>query len=329
MNINFLIKRMSEFVIVIIIGFIIVQATTFGLRFGRKSFVISSRHSPLAERLKKHVSVLATDIGDRNIFSYQNLNKAAEYIAGELTSFGYQVDFQEYTAQGKSFRNIIAVRKGTSKSRETILVGAHYDTCLNVGADDNASGVAALLELARYFSQTAVDRDVKFVAFVNEEPPFYETELAGNTVYAKAARAAGEDIKAALIFEMVGYFSERRFSQRYPPLLGPFFPNKGDFIVVVGNFPSFVLVRKISSIFGRETGFPVVAAVMPSWVPGVTFSDHYAFWQQGYSAVMFTDTAFYRNPNYHKNSDTAETLNYAYMAEFVEGMKLVVQKLAQ
>src|SRR3990172_8177443 len=157
----------------------------------------------LAESLKNHVYVLSHDIGDRNVFSYRMLERSAEYIAGQFASFGYKVEFQEYTFEDKSFKNIIATKKGEQKPGEVIIIGAHYDTCFNVGADDNASGVAALLELARYFAPRSPQRTIKFIAFVNEEPPFFETEWTGSQVYAKAAKAKNENIKAALIFEML------------------------------------------------------------------------------------------------------------------------------
>lgn len=323
-------KKIGKLILVAIITLLVVKVTTFGWRpSGPAVFIPEKKLLPLAENLKGHVTVLSHEIGDRSVYRYDQLDKAERYITVRLMSYGYTVEFQKYTVSGREFKNIVATKQGTAYPYEYVLVGAHYDTCFNVGADDNASGVAGLLELARAFSKQEVKRSIKFVAFVNEEPPFFKTGAMGSMVYARAARAKDEDIIAVLILESVGYYSHKPYSQRYPPLLGLFLPNKGDFIGLVGNFPSQWLLTSVASNFRIHSSLPMEALTLPAFIPAVTFSDHYSFWKEGYPAVMITDTAFYRNPNYHKDSDSYETLDYQAMAELVNGLKGVLEELTQ
>ena len=221
-------------------------------------------------------------------------------------------------------RNIIAKKTGKVKPDEIIIVGAHYDTCFNPGADDNASAIAGLLELASLLADGEYCRTVRFVAFVNEEPPFFKTEDMGSFVYARQAKQESEDIKAVLILEMIGYYSDKTFSQRYPLFLGPFYPNRANFIAVVGNFTNRRLVQKVASHLKDNSRILIRPVVLFDFVPGVDFSDHWSFWQMGISSVMITDTAFYRYRHYHSNSDTFEKLDYQKIAELVEGLESVL-----
>lgn len=271
--------------------------------------------------LKAHVVRLARDIGDRSVFRYERLLEARDYIAAELAASGYAVEFQEFTSSGRAVHNVIAEKRGTSEPDRIIVVGAHYDTCFNPGADDNASAVAGMLELARFLAGKDADRTVRFVAFVNEEPPFFKGDEMGSRVYARRARRRDDDIRAAVILESIGYYSDRLNSQRYPPLLGPFFPNRGNFIAVVGNRSSRDLVSSLSEGFRKKTSFPIETIAAFGFVPGIDLSDHWAFWKEGYPAVMVTDTAFFRNPHYHRPTDTYEKLDYDRMAEVVKGLK--------
>ncbi len=318
------IKRLIKFTAITVV---LVYVTTFGWRFWGGNLSLSSKGTPLSVELKKHVLVLSEDIGDRSTYNYKNLLKAQDYIAGKLESYGYKIEFQNYTVEGKDFKNIIAVKTGSESPGQVVLVGAHYDTCFNPGADDNASGVSVMLALAKYFTGKDTKKTLKFVAFVNEEPPFFRTDFTGSSVYVKSAKSNNENIEGALILEMVGYFTDGLFSQKYPPLLGPFLPNRGNFIAVIGNFPSFNLVWKMRSFFKGYAAFPVEAMLFPSWVPGVNYSDNYEFWRNGYPAVMLTDTAFYRNPNYHTDKDVHGTLNYDRMADFVLGLGSFLNQL--
>lgn len=283
----------------------------------------------LADKLQNHVYKLAGEIGDRSIYKYYNLNEAADYITNQFVSLGYTVEFQEYKAEGKAVKNIIAVKQGLNKAQEVVIVGAHYDSAFNPGADDNASGSAGLLELARLVKDSRPARTIKFIAFVNEEPPFFQTEEMGSRVYARNAKAGKEDIKAVIVLEMLGYYSDKPKSQAYPLFLDLFYPNKGNFIAVVGNFSSYSLVRKVVKAFQKHASFPVESLTAPSIVTGVDFSDHWSFWKEGYKAVMITDTAFYRNHNYHTSSDTFDTLNYDKMAEVTAGLAAVINELAK
>ena len=281
------------------------------------------------EALRATVTALASGIGPRDLFNNKaNLLKAEGYIISRLRAAGYKVEFQEYLSAGVKVKNLIAVKRGVSTPAEIIIVGAHYDTFDNPGADDNASGVAGLLELAEYAAGNNFSRTVKFIAFANEEPPFFKDKDMGSAVYARAAAGRKEEIKAALVLEMIGYFSERRLSQRSPPLIGPFFPGRGNFIAQVSNFASRELAAANDKAFRAASSLPLRTVTLPAFVPGVDYSDHRSFWKAGYKAVMFTDTAFYRNANYHKASDLPATLNYEYMAAFLDGMKGIVDDLA-
>ena len=319
------ILKTTIFIIIIIISLLL---SMIGWQPLKKSFVPNKKKNlQLAENLKNHVYKLSHLIGDRSVFKYDKLNEAAEYIAEQFSKNGYKVDFQEYRVLNKTVKNIIATKVGNSESQAIIIVGAHYDTCSNPGADDNASAVAGLLELARTMASKPTERTIKFIAFVNEEPPFFKTKEMGSYVYAKEARERKEKIKAVIILEMIGYYTDKRFSQKYPPFFGPFYPNKGNFIGVVGNFKSKWLVRQVSSSFKKQSSFPIKSMTTFAFIPGVDFSDHWSFWKENYDAVMITDTAFYRNSNYHKNSDTYDTLNYHNIAEVVEGFNTVLMDL--
>jgi len=274
----------------------------------------------LSERLKKHVYKLSHEIGERNMQKYANLNKAADYITDQFRSFGYNVDFQVYRAHKKDFKNIVVTKKGNVKPDEIIIFGAHYDTKKNPGADDNASAVSGLLEIARSLYDKPTGRTVKFIAFTNEEPPFFKGKSMGSRVYTKAAFKNKDDIKGALILEMIGYYSSKPRSQRYPPGFNFFYPSTGNFIGVVGDFKSKRLVKHTVSSFRRTSNFPIKWIVAWSLVVGIGISDDWSFWKEGYPVVVITDTAYFRNPNYHKRSDTYDTLDYMSMSCVVKGL---------
>lgn len=283
----------------------------------------------LADKLRQHVYKLAHEIGDRSVYIYKELNDAAAYITGQFKQYGYDVEFQDYTVGDKTVKNIIATKAGKQTPEEMIIIGAHYDTCFNPGADDNASAVAGLLELSRYMFDKQTNRTIRFIAFTNEEPPFFKTEKMGSRVYAREAKARGEKIKAVLVLESIGYYSDKPHSQSYPPFFRLFYPDKGNYIAVVGNFNSRWLVNKVVSSFKRHSDFPIKSTVMFSFVPGIDWSDHWSFWKEGYPAVMVTDTAIYRNPNYHGSGDTYEKLDYDRLAEVVRGLNTVLAELSK
>lgn len=308
---------------------VIVKFTTFGWQGLWRAPEFSLSDNSLPDRLKGHVFKLSEEIGERSIFRYPQLTQAADYITGQFREHGLSVEFQEYFLYEKRAKNIIAQIPGIKKPEEIIIVGAHYDTCFNPGANDNASGVAALLELAGLMSKEKNSRTIRFIAFANEEPPFFKTKDMGSYVYASRAREQGENIKAAVILEMIGYYSDRLFSQRYPVFLGFFYPNRANFIAVVGNPANRGLVRKINGCFKKNSRIPIRSAVLFDFVPGVDFSDHWSFWQNGFPAAMITDTSFYRYSQYHGNSDTYEKLDYRSAAAVIEGLKPVLSGLAE
>ena len=285
-----------------------------------------SKNAQLIENLKSHVKVLSSQIGERNIKKYEKLEAAADYIINEFRTYGYEVRMQEYAVDGYKVNNIIALKKGTENMKEKVVVGAHYDSSITPGADDNASGVAGLLELARSIAKEQINSDIEFVGFVNEEPPYFKTEQMGSKVYAKKEKDKNTKIKVAIILEMLGYYSNNLGSQKYPPPLGIVYPNRGNFLLVVGNKDSKELVNAFSKSFKSNSELPIKTISIN--VQGTDFSDNWSFWQEGYKAIMVTDTAFYRNSNYHKEGDTYGTLNYEYMAEGIQGILSSVFRIA-
>ncbi len=284
----------------------------------------------LKTNLKKHVIELCDEIGERNYIYYASLEEAADYIASEFKKYGYDLQMQSYDIEDREYQNIIATKKGSAKPQEVVIIGAHYDSVIgSPGANDNGSGVSALLELARLTSGAETNRTVKFIAFVNEEPPFFLSSDMGSRVYARDAKKRSEDIKAMLCLETIGYYSERRNSQSYPLFYGFFYPDQANFIGVVGNFASRSLVAEVTDTFRENSDFSMESIVAPAFVPGVNFSDQDSFWRYGYKAVMITDTAFYRYPYYHTMEDTYEKIDYDKLAEVVKGFYHVVLELAK
>ena len=271
--------------------------------------------------LRKHVYTLASDIGERNVFRPQALHAAEEYITRTWQEQGYSVTRNTYDVIDVRCANLEITRPGNGESKEMILLGAHYDSVKGCpGANDNGSGIAALLELSKLFAQTDPKVTVRFVAFVNEEPPFFSWGQMGSTVYAKSARQRGDRIRFMVSLETIGYYSDTVGSQRYPPLFKYFYPDRGNFISFVSNLRSRRVMRKAVRAFRRDSTFPSEYVATFSWVPGVSWSDHLSFWKQNYRAFMITDTAFYRYRYYHTAEDTAEKLRYEAFAQCCTGL---------
>ena len=219
--------------------------------------------------------------------------------------------------------------RGIIHPAEVVIVGAHYDTAKGTpGADDNASGVAATLALARIFSKSKTDRTLRFVAFVNEERPYFHTEKMGSLVYARQCKKQGDNIVAMLSLEMLGYYSDSPVSQKYPQPFGVLYPTTGNFVSFIGNPASGDLVRRVVGTFRKKERFPSEGAIVPELIRGVGFSDHWSFWQEGYPAVMVTDTAMFRYPHYHELEDTIDKMNFNRMARVVRGLETVIAELA-
>ncbi len=284
----------------------------------------------LARQLQQDVEVLAGQIGPRSVLDQpEKLTQAAQYIQHRLEGLGYSVVRQEYAAWGQRVANVAVERPGGSRKNQIILLGAHYDTVPgSPGADDNATGVAALLALAERLTQAQPSRTVRLVAFANEEPPFFQTNAMGALVYAQQCRNRGEHISAMLSLESLGYYSDLPGSQQYPTPFGWMAPSVGNFIAFISNQRSELLVRQVTAMFERAETFACAGAALPELVPGVAFSDHWAFWRQGYPALMVTDTAMYRNPFYHTAQDKPETIDWRRLARVVRGLTAVVQELA-
>ena len=271
--------------------------------------------------LRKHVCTLASDIGERNVFRPQALHAAEEYITRTWEQQGYSVIRNAYDVIGIQCANLGVTCPGNSDSNEMILIGAPYDSVKDCpGAHDNGSGIAALLELSRLFAQISPKVTVRFVAFVNEEPPFFSWGQMGSAVYAKSARQRGDKIHFMVSLETIGYYSDTVGSQRYPPLFKYFYPDRGNFISFVSNLRSRGVMRRAVHAFRRCSTFPIEHVATFSWIPGVSWSDHLSFWRQHYRAFMITDTAFYRYRYYHTAEDTAEKLSYEPFAQCCNGL---------
>lgn len=253
-----------------------------------------------------------------------------DYARDDLRRSGYAVSEYPYSLDRQEVSNLEAILVGGETGSESIIVGAHYDSVQGtVGADDNATGVAAVLELARMLHGTKLRKSVRFVLFVNEEPPYFQTDKMGSLVYARRLKRDRVTVSAMISLEMLGYYSDAPASQKYPALLGLFYPSRGDFIGFVGKSQSRDLVRRTIRQFRETTNFPSEGAAAPAEWPGIGWSDHWSFWQADYPAIMITDTALFRNPYYHTPYDTADKLDFERMARVVEGVGRVVEALAE
>lgn len=283
----------------------------------------------LAAELRKHVVHIAEEIGERNIRRRpRELAMAADWIEAELAAMGYKVKRQEYDVSGVTCCNLEAEILGAKLPQEIVVIGAHYDSVPGTpGANDNGSGVAAMLSLARRFAQQKTDRTLRFVAFVNEEPPYFQTKDMGSWVYAKACRKRNEKVTAMLSLETIGYYDDREGSQKYPPLFSLLYPSTGNFIGFVGNMASAELVGQVVATFREHEKFPSEAGAFPEAIPGVGFSDQWSFWQEGYPALMVTDTAMFRYPHYHEPEDTVDKIDFERTARVVRGLGSVVSGL--
>ncbi len=280
------------------------------------------------DALRKHVEALSERFVPRDEGHPENLLKAARYIAASLESSGAKVREQEFAVGHARYKNVIA--EFGPESSEILVVGAHYDTAgEQPGADDNASGVAGLLELARLLGQTQLATRVLLAAYALEEPPHFGTDNMGSTAHAKSLKESGASIKMMISLEMIGYFSEKKNSQSIPiPLLKLFYPSEGNFILVVDRVFSNH-ARQVKKWMSAASDLAVYSLNAPAFMPGVDFSDHSNFWKHGYPAVMVTDTAFYRNEAYHTRRDTADRLDYKKMAQVVYGVYGYIKHAAQ
>jgi hypothetical protein len=284
--------------------------------------------------LEATIRTLSTTLGPRSFETHEVLEAAAAFIESSLgrMNMGYVVERRTYEVDGKAFHNLVAELPGGRRADEVLIVGAHYDSAgTSPGADDNASGVAVLLAVAHAMTGTVNERTVRFVAFTNEEPPFFHTEHMGSRVYARSCVAGGDHIVGMLCLESLGYFDESEGSQRYPEEIdadAAGYPKTGDFVAVVGNLNSARLVDTCVDRFNRAARVPAVGAALAPLSPWISASDHWSFWQEDIPAVMLTDTAPLRNPYYHTVGDTLETLDLERLTEVARGVEAVTRHLA-
>ncbi len=281
-----------------------------------------------ASLLEQYVRILAEELSPRDAANPRGLEASATFVEEVFRAYSDRVSVQPYDAKGLRVRNVCA-RFGP-EGGPRMVVGAHYDAAGPYpGADDNASGVAGLLELARLLSEEPPASDVELVSFPLEEPPFFMTRHMGSAVHARALKAKGVEVRAMIALEMIGYFSDEPNSQGFPlgPLMKPFYPATGNFIAVVGKWGQGHLVRAVCEGMRSATPLGVESLIAPRILPGVTLSDHRSYWKQGFPAVMLTDTAFFRNANYHTPHDTPDTLDYRRMAQVVDGVRGAVDRL--
>jgi Zn-dependent M28 family amino/carboxypeptidase len=290
---------------------------------------LTAQEAESRDRLATDVNVLGREIGERNVFHPRELEAAARYIEAQFALLGYETGKQEYVVDGQTVRNIDVNVPGTARADEIVVLGAHYDAVGGApGANDNASGVAAVLEVARLLKGQPLARTIRYVAFVNEEPPFFKSDQMGSVVYARRCKERDEKIIAMLTPETIGYYSDAKGSQHYPGLLGMFYPRVGNFIAFVGESESADLVTRCVGSFRSHTKFPSEGGAAPGSIEGVGWSDHWAFQRQGFPALMLTDTAPFRYPHYHTIQDTPDKCDYDRMARVVGGLARVVRELA-
>lgn len=273
----------------------------------------------IAQRLREHVRILAGRIGERNARRMEALNEAADYLRAQLEGAGYAVEEERFGENG--FRNLVAELPGDGGEGLYVL-GAHYDSAIGVpGADDNASGAAALLEVARLLAGARGRHGIRFILFPNEERPYFGTDLMGSLVSATRAAMEGDEVLGMFSLEMLGYYSEEPGTQLYPPVIRRFYPDRGNFIAMVGNFPSRGLLHQAIGGFRATGAFRSEGMAAPEWlVEDIRRSDNSAYWCLGYPALMITDTSNFRNPHYHTTRDLPATLNFEYMARVVRGL---------
>ncbi len=292
---------------------------------------LSPREQALQADLRRHVEELAGRIGERNMYRKGALHAAARYVEKQFQAAGLAVQSETYVTDGESVRNLVAAMRGKTRPNDIVVVGAHYDSVLgSPGANDNASGVAALLAIAASLAEAEVrNRTVRFVAFVNEEPPYFKSWSMGSRIHAKRARARGENIIAMLSLETIGYYSEEPNSQFFPYHLGLFYPWTGNFVGFVADRGSKDLLFESVAVFRRHAQFPSEGLAAPAWIPGVDWSDHWSFWEEGYPALMITDTAPYRYPHYHDREDTPDKICFDCLARVTGGLIQVVKALSE
>lgn len=286
--------------------------------------MIPIEHPTKPNALRQHVEQIISPHHFRNYQNVDELNRVADYIKKQIASHDYSCGFQAFQVKSQTYKNVVCkLEQGHEK---TLVIGAHYDVAGEQdGADDNASGVAGLIELARLLmlQKDKLKYNLELVAYTLEEPPFFATEMMGSYVHAKSLKDNNTAVKGMIALEMIGFYSEQDI-QEYPAGLGLIYPSKADFIAAVSNFSSNWMTKAYKQAANRSSDLKVERLAAPSFVTGVDFSDHRNYWTFGYDAMMLTDTSFYRNKNYHEASDTIDTLNFEKMAQVIDGLAVMI-----
>jgi Zn-dependent M28 family amino/carboxypeptidase len=294
---------------------------------------VNADSQQIEANLRLHVERLAGLIGPRTLMRPKTIQATIGYIESQWSAMGYAVKRETYDALGDQATNLVVERAGRRSAKEVVLLGAHYDTVASTpGTDDNASAVAVLLEASRLLQEYSGRRTVRYVAFACEEPPYFGLDAMGSQFHARQARLRGDKIVGMLCLEMVGYYSSARGSQSIPPgipwWLRRFFPHRGNFLAAVGNMPSWKLCWRFRQGFKRGARrMPLFSICLPERINEIRLSDNSSFWDQGYPALMLTDTSFLRNPHYHQATDTPETLDYPTMTQVVLGVASAIRLL--
>ncbi|MAE61477.1 MAG: aminopeptidase [Planctomycetaceae bacterium] len=290
--------------------------------------VLTDDESDVAERLSADVDMLATQIGDRNVVRNEALTAARRYVEQRFDAMGYACAAQLYQVGDDEFANIEVERAGRRRDAQMVIVGAHYDTERGVpGANDNATGIAGLLAIAGAFAESDPQVTVRFVAFANEERPYFQTEGMGSWVYAARCRERDEQIAGMIALDTVGYYTSRRDVQRYPPVVGWSHPRVGNYMGLLSNWRSRGWTRRVHGLFRAHSEFPSDRVIIPCVVPRIGWSDDWSFWRFGYRALCVTDTAFLRYRYYHTIEDTADKIDIPRMAQMIVGLRRVVAEL--
>ncbi len=303
-------------------GFLLSCTSMPGTSFQGDVTKMTDAERDTSRRLRAHVEMLATTIGARNDEHPDAYLASQAYIEKTLTSYGYtEIVRQPVETPTGTWYNIEVSAPGSDPEGPYTVFAAHYDSCLTTpGADDNASGVAGLLEMARLLHEQPPESHVKLVFLANEEPPHFKTATMGSVVYARAAKARGDAITLMYSLEMIGYFDTEPHSQHYPALLSSFYPDRGDFIAFVSTIKYRSETRAAVKYMREVAHLPIEGFAGPEFTPGIDFSDHWSFWKAGYPAILVTDTSFFRTPHYHQPTDTPDTLDYARLTQLTHAL---------
>ena len=340
-----MIKPLTPIICILLISGCGITLWMPGRNYSGPFLPLTQQEEEIRGRVVTHVEMLAGDIGPRNLWQADGLEAAAQYITEVLQNMDYEVRLLGYDAEECLYgdcrtgrvNNIEVELKGERNPDEIVVVGAHYDSVSGFsqmfstpGADDNASGVAALLELARLLRSESSGRTIRLVFFVNEEPPFFKTEQMGSRVYARDLAELGANVVAMISLDMLGVYSEERGSQDVPGLLSWVYPNTANFVSFVGDGASAALVQDSIRAFRAHIQFPSEGIAAPAdQFTGIDWSDHWSFAKEGYPAIMITDTSFYRYPDYHEPGDVPANLDFDRLARVTHGLSMMLLDLAR